>query len=220
MNDQDHKFRPKREEMVSNLRGMGISNERVLDAFRSIKRHLFVDSMFWDSAYQDSPLPILANQTISQPYTVAYMTSIVAEFYSSRSKVLEIGTGSGYQAAILAALGYRVFSIERHESLFHLAAKRFEELGVTVAQKHGDGTLGWASMKPFDAILVTAGSPDVPRPLLEQLGDNGRLIIPIGDSKRQRMSIFHRQAHQVVETVTDDFAFVPLIGKEGWRESH
>lgn len=218
MNDQDHKFRPKRDEMVSKLREMGICNERVLDAFRTVKRHLFVDSMFWESAYQDSPLPILANQTISQPYTVAYMTSIVAGFYPSGAKVLEIGTGSGYQAAILVALGYRVFTIERHESLFMLATKRFEQMGVKANPKHGDGTMGWSSMKPFDAILVTAGSPDVPRPLLEQLADNGRLIIPIGDSKRQRMSIFHRQTHQVIETITDDFAFVPLIGKEGWRE--
>ncbi len=204
--------------MVQKLREMGITNERVLQAFRDVKRHLFVDSVFWESAYQDSPLPIAANQTISQPYTVAYMTSIVAEHYRSGAKVLEVGTGSGYQAAILFALGYRVYTIERHSTLYEQAVKRFEQLGIKVQTRLGDGTLGWASMKPFDAILVTAGSPDVPRSLLEQLADNGRLIIPIGDAKTQQMCIFHRQGNQVVETVADNFAFVPLIGKEGWRE--
>jgi protein-L-isoaspartate(D-aspartate) O-methyltransferase len=218
INDQDHKYRPKREEMVMKLRQMGITNERVLQAFRDVKRHLFVDSMFWDAAYQDSPLPIAANQTISQPYTVAYMTSVIAEHYKSGSKVLEIGTGSGYQAAILFALGYRVYTIERHQMLYQQATKRFEQLDIKVQARLGDGTLGWATMKPFDAILVTAGSPNVPRPLLEQLADNGRLIIPIGDTKIQQMCIFHRQGNQVVETVADNFAFVPLIGKEGWRE--
>ncbi len=218
INDQDHKYRPKREEMVLKLREMGVANERVLQAFRDVKRHLFVDSMFWESAYQDSPLPIAANQTISQPYTVAYMTSIVVEHYPSGAKVLEIGTGSGYQAAILFALGYRVYTVERHASLYEQATKRFEELGIKAQARLGDGTLGWAAMKPFDAILVTAGSPDVPRPLLEQLADNGRLIIPIGDAKRQQMHIFHRQGNQVFETVADNFAFVPLIGKEGWKE--
>lgn len=204
--------------MVMKLREMGITNERVLQAFRDVKRHLFVDSMFWESAYQDSPLPIAANQTISQPYTVAYMTSIIAEHYKSGAKVLEIGTGSGYQAAILFALGYRVCTIERQEMLYEQTKKRFEQLGIKVEIRLGDGTLGWATMKPFDAILVTAGSPDVPRSLLEQLADNGRLIIPIGDTKKQQMCIFHRQGNQVVETVADNFAFVPLIGKEGWRE--
>ncbi len=218
INDQDHKYRPKREEMVMKLREMGITNERVLQAFCDVKRHLFVDSMFWDLAYQDSPLPIAANQTISQPYTVAYMTTLVAEHYNSGAKVLEIGTGSGYQAAILYALGYRVYTIERHNTLYEQAVKRFEELGIKVYARLGDGTLGWATMKPFDAILVTAGSPDVPRPLLEQLADNGRLIIPIGNTKTQQMCIFHRQGNKVIETVADNFAFVPLIGKEGWKE--
>lgn len=218
MNDQDHKYRPKREEMVQKLREMGISNERVLQAFLQVKRHLFVDSAFWDVAYQDSPLPIAANQTISQPYTVAYMTSIVAEHYPSGAKVLEIGTGSGYQAAILYALGYRVFTIERQAILYQQAVQRFEALGLKIQCKLGDGTLGWAAMKPFDAILVTAGSPDVPRSLLEQLADNGRLVIPIGDVKTQQMRVFHRQGHQIFETLADHFAFVPLIGKEGWQD--
>lgn len=218
MNDQDHKYRPRREEMVMKLREMGIRNERVLQAFLNVKRHLFVDSMFWESAYQDSPLPIAANQTISQPYTVAYMTSIVVEHYKSGGKILEIGTGSGYQAAILVALGYRVYTIERHLALYEQASKRFEQHGIKVQVKHGDGTLGWAAMKPFDAILVTAGSPNLPKPLIEQLADNGRLIIPIGGTKAQQMCIFHRQGNQVLETLADNFAFVPLIGKEGWQE--
>ncbi len=217
MQDQDHKYRPKREAMTMLLRRNGIKNERVLEAFLNVKRHLFLDTAFWDVAYQDSPFPIGQNQTISQPFTVAYMTELVADNYAKGSKVLEIGTGSGYQAAILAELGYRVFTMERHAELYEKSKQTLEKLHVSVMQRLGDGTLGWISAAPFDAILVTAGSPNAPQALLEQLADNGRLIIPIGNETKQRMSIFHRQGNMIYEHQTHDFAFVPLIGKQGWQ---
>lgn len=217
--DQDFKYRPKREAMVESLRQAGITNERALNAFRAVKRHLFLDSAFWDSAYDDTPLPIGQNQTISQPFTVAYMTQLVAQHYPAGKKVLEIGTGSGYQAAILYELGYRVYTIERIPELYEKAKRIFEALGISVMTRLGDGTLGWPSAAPFDAIIVTAGSPDVPTSLLQQLADDGRLIIPIGGATKQKMSLFHRQANAIYETHLYDFAFVPLIGKEGWSET-
>jgi protein-L-isoaspartate(D-aspartate) O-methyltransferase len=218
-NDQDFKYRPKREAMVEVLRQAGITNERVLLAFRTVKRHLFVDSALWDSAYDDTPLPIGHHQTISQPFTVAYMTQLVAQYYPSGKKVLEIGTGSGYQAAILYELGYRVYTIERIPELYEKAKRIFEALKLNIMTRLGDGSLGWASAAPFDAIVVTAGSPDVPPSLLQQLAEDGRLIIPIGSASKQKMSLFHRQANTIYETQLYDFAFVPLIGKEGWSET-
>ncbi|NTV44996.1 MAG: protein-L-isoaspartate(D-aspartate) O-methyltransferase [Chlorobiales bacterium] len=215
--DQDFKYRPKREEMVAKLQEHGITNKRVLEAFRKVKRHLFMDNIFWDRAYEDSALPISCSQTISQPYTVAYMTSIIASYYPT-GKILEIGTGSGYQAAILYELGYKVFTIERIPALHNKAKKLFESLGLRIATRLGDGTLGWHEMAPYDAVIVTAGSPDVPQSLLEQLNDNGRLIIPVGSSDKQQMMIYHRQGNTVYESATNYFAFVPLIGKEGWKE--
>jgi protein-L-isoaspartate(D-aspartate) O-methyltransferase len=203
--------------MVEKLREYGITNPRVLEAFRKVKRHVFMDSMFWDHAYEDSAFPIGANQTISQPYTVAYMSSILADHYPT-GKVLEIGTGSGYQAAILYELGYKVFTIERIPALYQKAQRIFEELGMRIALRLGDGTLGWHEMAPYEGILVTAGSPDVPQSLLEQLKDDGRLLIPVGSSERQRMMGYHRQGNTVYESATNFFAFVPLIGKEGWKE--
>lgn len=217
LSDQDFKYRPRREAMVEALRRAGITNERVLQAFCKVKRHLFVDSAFWDSAYEDTPLPIGQNQTISQPFTVAYMTQLVADHYPPGKKVLEIGTGSGYQAAILYELGYQVYTIERIPELYEKAKRTFEALGLRIMTRLGDGSLGWSSMAPFDAIVVTAGSPDVPPSLLQQLADDGRLIIPIGSTTRQKMSIFHRQGNTIYETQLHDFAFVPLIGKEGWK---
>jgi protein-L-isoaspartate(D-aspartate) O-methyltransferase len=203
--------------MVEKLKEYGISNPRVLDAFLNVKRHLFVDTMFWDRAYDDSAFPIGSNQTISQPYTVAYMTSIIVSHYKG-GKILEIGTGSGYQAAILQYLGYKVFTIERLEVLHKKAEQIFKTLGLKIALRLGDGTLGWHEMAPYDAIIVTAGSPEVPKSLLEQLKDEGRLIIPIGDSEKQRMMIYHRQGNTIYESPSNTFAFVPLIGKEGWQK--
>ncbi|MFN3385509.1 MAG: protein-L-isoaspartate(D-aspartate) O-methyltransferase [Candidatus Thermochlorobacter sp.] len=217
--DQDFKYRPRRAAMVESLRQAGITNERVLNAFRAVKRHLFLDSALWDSAYDDTPLPIGQGQTISQPFTVAYMTQLIAQHYPAGKKVLEIGTGSGYQAAILYELGYRVYTIERIPELYERAKCIFEALGLRIMTRLGDGTLGWPSAAPFDAILVTAGSPDVPPSLLEQLADDGRLIIPIGSATKQKMSLFHRQGNSIYETHLYDFAFVPLIGKEGWSET-
>jgi len=203
--------------MVETLKEYGIADPKVLDAFLNVKRHLFVDSMFWDRAYDDSAFPIGSNQTISQPYTVAYMTSIIVSHYS-KGKILEIGTGSGYQAAILNYLGYKVYTIERIEVLYQKARQIFQQLGLKIAIRLGDGSLGWHEMAPYDAIIVTAGSPDVPQSLLEQLNENGRLIIPVGGSEKQRMMIYHRKGNTVYESSANTFAFVPLIGKEGWNK--
>ncbi|MBC8044044.1 MAG: protein-L-isoaspartate(D-aspartate) O-methyltransferase [Rhizobacter sp.] len=214
--DQDFKYKPKREAMVRWLSGRGIANQRVLGAMLAVKRHLFMDTLAWDLAYDDNAFPIGGNQTISQPFTVAYMTSLVAEHYPS-GRVLEIGTGSGYQAAVLCQLGYQVFTIERIAMLYEKSKKVFSELGLRVMQRHGDGTLGWNEMSPFAAIVVTAGSPDVPNSLLGQLKDGGRLIIPVGDTQSQQMKIYHREGETVYETAAANFSFVPLIGKEGWQ---
>ncbi|MDX2129619.1 MAG: protein-L-isoaspartate(D-aspartate) O-methyltransferase [Chloroherpetonaceae bacterium] len=219
INPQDFKYREKREAMVATLKEYGIKNARVLEAFRTVKRHLFIDSGLWDRAYEDSALPLASRQTISQPYTVAFMTEFVADNYAAGSKVLEIGTGSGYQAAILVELGYKVWTIERVELLFENTGYLLKKLGISIERKLGDGTVGWPEAAPFDAILVTAGSPDVPHPLLEQLAENGRLVVPIGNQKQQKMSVFHRIGDTVSETVTHSFTFVPLIGEAGWKQS-
>ena len=216
--DQDFKYKPRREAMVETLRvDYGISDERVLKAFLKVKRHLFVDSVFWDSAYEDSAFPIGSSQTISQPYTVAYMTSIITKFYNT-GKVLEIGTGSGYQAAILQALGYQVYTIERIEILYKKSRSIFQKLRLGISIRYGDGTLGWPEKAPYDAIIVTAGAPSVPHTLLEQLNEGGRLIIPVGDTKQQNMMIYYRQGQTIYESKASTFTFVPLIGKQGWEQ--
>lgn len=206
-----------RSEMVELLRRYGISNPRVLDAFLTVGRHLFVDGESRRFAYHDSALPIGFGQTISQPYTVAYMMELLVD-RCPRGKVLEIGTGSGYQAAILNELGYRVFTIERVAGLHELAAARFEKLGIPVRSRFGDGTLGWPDQAPFDAIIVTAAAPHEPRTLMDQLADGGVLILPLGTLVSQQMTIIRRNGGQFEHERFDNFAFVPLLGREGWPE--
>jgi protein-L-isoaspartate(D-aspartate) O-methyltransferase len=180
-----------------------------------IDRSNFVQDLFANRAYDDSALPIGNSQTISQPYTVAFMTQALG--VNKGGKYLEIGTGSGYQAAILAELGARVFTIERHMDLLVQARKRFEKYGYQIASKCGDGTIGWREFAPFDGILVTAGAPEVPKPLLDQLREGARLVIPIGDLDVQNLHIILRQGEEFVARVVDGFKFVPLIGKKGWQ---
>jgi len=207
-----------RREMVELLRRYGIRTPRVLDAFLTVQRHQFVDGQSRMFAYHDSALPIGFGQTISQPYTVAYMMELLVERCPA-GKVLEIGTGSGYQAAILDALGYRVFTIECVAGLYELASARFEKLGIPVRSRLGDGTLGWAEEAPFDAIIVTAAAPREPHILMEQLADGGVLILPLGDLMSQQMTVIRRNGDRFKHEWFDRFSFVPLLGREGWQGS-
>lgn len=209
-------FEAARRNMVeSQLKGRRISDPKVLDAFLKVPRHEFVQPRFRSQAYRDSPLPIGAGQTISQPYMVAVMTE-TADVHESQ-RVLEIGTGSGYQAAILAELGAHVFSVERIPALAERARTLLDALGYEVAIHVGDGTLGWPEEAPFDRILVTAGAPDVPAPLIEQLNPDGRVIIPVDDGFSQILSIFRKTETGVVEERRERCTFVPLIGEYGWK---
>ena len=206
-----------RETLVEQLRERGIHDDRVLDAIASVPRERFLDQTFALRAYEDSALPIGEGQTISQPYTVAYQTQALG--LEPGEKVLEIGTGSGYQTAILAKMGMRVFTIERHVTLLESARKRLESLGLhRVISRGGDGSRGWPEYAPFDAILVTAGAPDVPESLVKQLSSKGgRMVIPIGGSRSQTMYFIEKNGEELKAKELADFAFVPLIGKEGWN---
>lgn len=209
------RFDMEKDEMIRLLRGRGIRDERLLASMGAIDRHEFVQDAFVNRSYDDSALPIGKSQTISQPYTVAFMTEALR--LSPGDRVLEIGTGSGYQAAILAHMGARVFTIERHMDLLVEARKRFDRFGYAIASKCSDGTLGWRDFAPYSGILVTAGAPDVPEPLLEQLVDGGTLVIPIGDQEIQSLYIITRTAAGYESRQAAGFKFVPLIGKKGWK---
>jgi protein-L-isoaspartate(D-aspartate) O-methyltransferase len=206
-----------RQEMVEQLKLYGIGNERIIDAFLKVRRHLFVVEASQPFAYYDCAWPIGWGQTISQPFTVAYMTTLLVERCPS-GKVLEIGTGSGFQAAILHELGYRVFTIERIEGLYERAGRVLDSLGLPVSRKLGDGTLGWPEEAPFDGIIVTAAAPHEPRTLMGQLRDGGVMIIPIGDLGSQEMTVIRRRGDRFEHEVFHSFAFVPLYGSEGWTE--
>lgn len=209
------RFDMERREMIELLRSRGIADERLLGAMERVDREIFVQSAFRNRAYEDSALPIGSSQTISQPYTVACMTEVLA--VGEGEKILEIGTGSGYQAAILAEMGARVFTIERHMSLLTDARKKLDRLGYKIASKCGDGTIGWKEFSPFDGIIVTAGAPSVPQPLKDQLADGGRLVIPIGNEDTQTLFILNRRGAEFEQREIGGFKFVPLIGKKGWR---
>jgi protein-L-isoaspartate(D-aspartate) O-methyltransferase len=193
----------------------GIADARVIDAMRRVPRHLFVEEALRDRAYGDHPLPIGEHQTISQPYIVALMSSLLA--LEGGEKVLEVGTGSGYQTAVLAALARRVCSIERLPSLAARARGIIEGLGITnVWIRVGNGTLGWPDEAPFDRILVAAGGPAVPPPLLQQLADGGRLVIPLGDATGQTLTLVENVGGTMRTTPYGDCSFVKLVGKYAW----
>ena len=201
-----------RERLVSRLRDEGISDENVLDAIRNVPRHVFVDEALESRAYDNVALPIGMGQTISQPYIVALMTQAVVA-PPAPSRVLEIGTGCGYQTAVLASLVKRVYTVERIELLLSRARQRLHDLDVrNVRFKHDDGTVGWAEWGPYDAVLVTAAPSRLPAALIEQLVVGGRLVIPIGDSRRQSLKVFTRTAKGTVEDSIADVSFVPLLG--------
>lgn len=210
------RFEEERNEMVALLREKGITDGRVLEAIGKVERHRFVLGPFLNRAYEDTALPIANTQTISQPYTVAFMTQ---ELNVRRdSKVLEVGTGSGYQAAILAEMGCRVFTIERHMDLHLHARTLLDKLHYRVATQCGDGTVGWSEFAPYDGIIVTAAAPDVPQALLNQLADGGHLVIPVGDLDVQSLRIIKRDGEKFHVREDRGFKFVPLIGKKGWGQ--
>jgi len=208
-----------RERMVSEqIQARGIHDAAVLEAMRRIPRHFFVEAALRERAYDDTPLPIGERQTISQPYMVALMTAALE--IRGGHRVLEVGTGSGYQTAVLAELGVRVISIERIAGLAERARNVLGLLGYTNACiEVGDGSLGWSAGAPYDAILVTAGAPQIPRPLLEQLAPDGRLVLPMGEDELQSLVRLRRDAGGLVEEYLGECRFVKLRGSYGWDES-
>ena len=204
-----------RERLVSRLRDEGIADEDVLDAIRDMPRHIFVDDALASRAYEDIALPIGMGQTISQPFIVALMTQATVAS-PTPSRVLEIGTGCGYQTAVLASLVSRVYTVERIEVLLTRARQRLRALDVNnVWFRHGDGNAGWPECEPFDAVLVTAAPLRVPENLVRQLVVGGRLVIPIGDSRRQTLKVFTRTESGVNEDTIADVSFVPMLRGKG-----
>lgn len=209
-------FATARERMVQEqLVARGISDQRLLAVMAEVPRHLFVDDAMRARAYGDHPLPIAAGQTISQPYIVAYMTQVLQ--LQGHEKVLEIGTGSGYQAAILSRLCEKVYTVERVNTLLAGSRKLFDSLRYyNIVAKLDDGTLGWPEFGPYDAIIVTAGGPEIPLPLVEQLADPGRLVIPVGDQDIQELRLVTKANGEIFIDHLASVRFVELIGEHGW----
>lgn len=195
----------------------GIRDERVLKAMRKVPRHLFLDESQWFRAYDDMALPIGEGQTISQPYMVAIMTELLE--LKGHEKVLEIGTGSGYQAAILAELSRDVYTIERVQSLSLKASKVLMSLGYdNVHLRVGDGTLGWPEEAPFDRVIITAACPEIPEPIINQLNEGGIVVAPVGERFSQVLLKIRKEGGRLIEEYHTPCVFVPLIGEYGWRE--
>lgn len=197
------------------IQGRGIRDPRLLEAMRALPRHLFVPAESAAVAYADQPLPIGEGQTISQPFMVAAMTDALE--LTGAERVLEIGAGSGYQAAILSRLAREVHTVENHATLARMAEERLAQLGFGGVNVHvADGTLGWPAAAPYDAILVSAAAPAVPPPLLEQLVPGGRLVIPVGDGQQQELWRIRKGARELAPEVLHYCRFVPLVGRHGW----
>lgn len=206
-----------RERMVEDqLIRRGIQDQATLNAMRTVPRHLFVEDAMRSRAYGDHPLPIGAGQTISQPFIVAFMTEALR--LDEESRVLEIGTGSGYQAAILSRICRRVYTIERIDALLSKARKLFDKLHYhNIVSRIDDGTEGWPSEAPFDGIIVTAAGPKIPEPLLDQLGDPGRMVIPVGDHFTQELKLITKKNGNISVKTIEYVRFVDLIGSHGWQ---
>jgi protein-L-isoaspartate(D-aspartate) O-methyltransferase len=211
-------FAAQRLEMIEKqLRRRGISDAAVLAAMKAVPRHEFVPQELRSRAYEDVPLPIGGGQTISQPYIVAAMTAALR--LQPGDRVLEIGTGCGYQAAVLSRLAKEVFTIERRPELASAASAKLARLGYANAHVHcGDGTLGLAEFAPFHAILVAAAAPAVPKPLLAQLAEGGRMILPVGDAEHQELQLIERRGDAFPTKMLEGCRFVPLVGYHGWQE--
>jgi len=208
-------YEKRRKRLVGELAAAGIRDERVLKAFAAVPRHLFVPEPLAPQAYENASLPLAEGQTISQPLTVARMLQVLA--LKGNEKVLEIGTGSGYQAALLANLAARVFTIERIEVLARAARRVLDSLNLyQVNIRVGDGTLGWSRYRPYDVIILAAAGPEVPPVLIEQLGPGGRMAAPLGDQDFQQLVLVRRTENAITREVIDPCRFVPLIGKDAW----
>jgi protein-L-isoaspartate(D-aspartate) O-methyltransferase len=219
MEKESIKFERQREEMVRyQIEARGIKDPKVLSAFRKVPRHLFISEALRDQAYGDFPLPIGEQQTISQPYIVAEMTQALE--LNEDDRVLEIGTGSGYQAAILAEIVYRVYTVERLRPLYLQARSLLDKLLYhNIVMKYADGTKGWPDESPFDAIIVTAGAPVVPDTLVNQLAEEGRMVVPVGNQHTQDLIKISRQKKGIRQKNLGGCRFVRLIGEHGWREA-
>ncbi len=214
--DDEARYKNLRDEMVdSQIAARGIRNPGILAVMKEIPRHLFVPDRYRNAAYEDCPLPIGEGQTISQPYIVAFMTELLDP--SPNDRILEIGTGSGYQAAILGKLVHMVISIERIACVAEMARKTLDLLKISnVAIIVADGTLGWEEKAPYDGIIVTAAAPFVPPSLVSQLAEGGRLVAPVGDRDIQQLVKLTRKDGRIMEDRFGGVRFVPLIGKQGW----
>jgi protein-L-isoaspartate(D-aspartate) O-methyltransferase len=212
------KYQRLREEMVrQQIEARGITDRAVLEAMRKVPRHIFVSEALRDQAYGDFPLPIGEQQTISQPYIVAEMTQALQ--LSGEDRVLEIGTGSGYQAAILAEIAYRVYTIERIRALYLQVRRLFDELRLfNVVTRYGDGSKGWEEESPFDAIIITAGTPQIPATLVQQLAMGGRLVAPVGNAHSQDLIKLVKERTGVRQSNLGGCRFVKLVGEHGWKE--
>ncbi len=213
----NRQYQDARNQLIDSLRKRGIVNERVLQAMLNVPREQFVSKPFKQRAYEDVALPIDKHQTISQPFTVARMTELLE--IKPGDSILEIGTGSGYQAAILAEMGVKVYTIERHFELYNEARRVLKDLypDKPIQCRFGDGTIGWAEFAPFQGIIVTAGAPEIPESLLKQLAIGGHCIIPVGNERSQVMHCIIREDEQsFADYPLEDVSFVPLIGKQGW----
>jgi protein-L-isoaspartate(D-aspartate) O-methyltransferase len=217
LNENAIKYARQREEMVRRqIEARGVTDPYVLAAMLKVPRHLFVSDALRDQAYGDFPLPIGEQQTISQPYIVAEMTQALQPGKDDR--ILEIGTGSGYQAAILAEIVFRVYTIEKLYPLYIKARKLFDQLQYhNIVTKYSDGTSGWNDESPFDGIIVTAGSPGIPEPLVSQLAVGGRMVIPVGDQYSQELIKLYKDEHGIHKTNLGGCRFVKLVGEYGWR---
>ncbi|MGF1638323.1 MAG: protein-L-isoaspartate(D-aspartate) O-methyltransferase [Cyclobacteriaceae bacterium] len=211
-----YKHKGMRKGLVRKLVEKGISNDAVLKAIEKVPRHFFFETAFLEHAYQDKAFPIGEGQTISQPFTVAFQSELLE--LKAGDKVLEIGTGSGYQCCVLLELGSRVYTIEYNKKLFETSKAFLPKIGYNAVFKHGDGSLGWPLYAPYDKIIVTAGAPSVPSALIEQLSIGGILVIPVGDTDHQRMIKLTKMSEkQIYKEEFDYFRFVPLLGKNGWN---
>ncbi len=211
-------YQPLLEEMISDqLIDRGITDDRIIEAFRSNPRHFFVPGKSREEAYADRPLPIESGQTISQPYIVALMTEALAP--SSDDSVLEIGTGSGFQTAILASLAGQVFTVERKEVLLEKAKEVHGKLGLkNIRYRKGDGTKGWEEYSPFDRILGTGSVPEIPGPFIDQLDDGGRMVLPVGGRRQQRLTLLKKTEGEITRQESSYCSFLPLIGENGWQD--